>query len=145
MIQIKRGKGIDIPFTLSLSIAYHATADFLYQSLLTSVSSFPESVFVELMELAAKSVSFRFNDTMYRQIDGISIGSLLGPILANIFVGFYEKQLFHSFPKPYPYLRHVDDTFVCFSSRNEALLFFQRLNDLYPSLTFIMEDEKDNQ
>ena len=39
-------------------------ANFLYCSPLTSVPSFPESVFVELMELATKSVSFSFNDTM---------------------------------------------------------------------------------
>ena len=69
----------------------------------------------------------------------------LGPIFANIFVGFYEKLLFDRFPKPYIYLCYVDDTFVYFSSRNEALSFFQRLNILHPSLTFTMDEEKDNQ
>ena len=69
-------------------------ADFLYRSPLTSVPSFPESIFVELMELATKSVSFSFDDTMYCQVDGILIGYPLGPILANIFVGFYEKTTF---------------------------------------------------
>ena len=48
------------------------------------------------------------------------------------------------FPKPYIYFRYVDDTFVCFSSRNEALLFFHSLNDVHPALTFTMEEEKDN-
>ena len=71
-------------------------ADFLYRSPLTS---FSEIIFVELIELATKSVAFSFNDTMYRQVDGISMGSPLGPILANIFVGFYEKLLFDRFPK----------------------------------------------
>ena len=92
--------------------------DFLYQSRLTSVPSFPESVFVELMELSTKSVSFNFNDNMYRQVDRISMGSSLRSILANIFVGFYEKLLFDRFPKPYSYMV---DTFACFSSRNEAM------------------------
>ena len=73
-------------------------ADFLYRSLLTSVPSFPESVFVELMELATKSVFFSFNDTMYRQVDGILMGSPLGHILGHIFVGFYENLLFNRFP-----------------------------------------------
>ena len=42
-------------------------AEILYRSPLISViSSFPESVFVELMESATKSVSFSFKDTMYR-------------------------------------------------------------------------------
>ena len=68
---------------------------FLYRSPLASVLSFPESVFVELMEVDAKSVSFNFNDNIYRQVDGISMGFLLGPILENIFVGFYEKLLIY--------------------------------------------------
>ena len=118
--------------------------DFLYHSLLTSVPSFPENVYAELMELATKTVSFSFNDTMYRQVVSISMGSPLGSILANIFVGFYEKLLFDRFPKPYIYLHYVDDTFACFNSRNEALSFFLCLNDLHPSLTFTMDEEKDN-
>ena len=96
------------------------------------------------MELATRSVSFSFNDTIYRQEDGISMGSPLGPILANIFVGFYEKLLFDTFPNPYIHLRYADDTFDCFSSCNKALSFFQLLNDLHPSLTFTMDEEKNN-
>ena len=75
-------------------------ADFLYHSALTCVPSFPERVFVELLELATKSVSFNFNDTVYRQVDVISMGPPLWPILVNIFVGFYENLLFDRFPKP---------------------------------------------
>ena len=52
-------------------------ADFLYRSPLTSVLSFPENVFVELMELVTKSVSFSFNGTMYCQVNHISMGSPL--------------------------------------------------------------------
>ena len=53
-------------------------ANFLYHRPLTSMPSFPGSVFV-LMELATKSVSFSFNDTMYYQVGGISMCSPLGP------------------------------------------------------------------
>ena len=94
--------------------------------------------------MATKSVSYSFNDTMYYQVDSILMGSPLGPILANIFVGFYEKLLFERFPKPYIYLCYVDDTFACFCSCNEALSFFQQLNNLRPSLTFTMDEGKDN-
>ena len=96
------------------------------------------------MELATKSVSFGFNDTMYRQVDGIFMGSPLGVIFANIFVGFYEKLLFDRFLKPYIYLCYVDDTFACFCSCNETFSFFHCLNDLHRSLTFTMDEEKDN-
>ena len=64
------------------------------------------------MELATKSVSFSFNDTMYHQVDGILMDFPLVPILANIFVGFYEKLLLDRFPKPYIYLCYIDATFT---------------------------------
>ena len=70
--------------------------------------------------------------------------SPFGSILDNIFVEFNERLIFYRFPKPYIYLRYVDDTFYCYNSRNEALLFFHSSNDLYPSLTFTMEKKKDN-
>ena len=146
---------VDSQFIVSFDIALLFTnvhldeeisicVDFLYHSLLTSVLSFLESVFVELMELATKSVSFSFNDTVYHQVGDISMDSPLGPILVNIFVGFYEKLLFDRFPKPYIYLRYVDDTFACFSSHNQALSFFHCLNDLHSSLSFTMDEVKDN-
>ena len=89
-------------------------------------------------------VSFSFNDIMYRQINGILMGSPLGHILVNIFVGFHKRQLLEKFPKPNVYLHYVDDTFVSFSSRSEALKFFPKLNNLQLSLAFTMEEEKNN-
>ena len=130
----------NVPLNEVISIC----ADFLYRSPLTSVPFFPESVFVELIELATKSVSFSFNDTIYRQEDDISMGSPLGSVLANIFVWFYEKLLFDRFSKPYIHLRYVDDTFAYLCSRNDTLSFFQHFNDLHPSLTFAMDEEKNN-
>ena len=68
----------------SLDEVISISAYFLYRSPLTSVSVFPENVFfLELMELATKLVSFSFNGTMYCQVDGISVGFPLSPILAK--------------------------------------------------------------
>ena len=70
--------------------------------------------------------------------------SPLGPILANIFVRFEERHLFERFSKPFIYLRYVDNTFSSFRSPNDALLFFNKLNELNTSLTFTMEEENNN-
>ena len=40
--------------------------------------------------MATSGVAFSFNNTMYRQTDGIAMSSPLGPVLANIFVGYNE-------------------------------------------------------
>ena len=131
----------NIPFDETISIC----ADFLYRGPSIASLPFPEDVFIELMGIATKSVSFISNETMFRQIEGVSMRSPLGPILANIFVGFHERRLFDRFPQPFIYLRYVDDTFVSFTSRSDALVFFDTLNQLHSSLSFTMEEENNGQ
>ena len=65
--------------------------------------------------------------------------------LFNIFVGFQERRLFDRFPKPFIYLRFVDDTFISFRSLSDALSFFDKLNQLHSSLIFTMEEENNGQ
>ena len=82
-------------------------ADYLYRSHLKS-PQFPGHIFIKLMELATKSVSFSFYDTVYREVDSILMGRPLGPLLCNVFVGFLEQQLFDKVYKPYCYVRYAD-------------------------------------
>ena len=116
--------------------------DSLYRDPSIPKPPFPEEIFVELINSTTKGVEFSFNNTMYRQTDGISMGSPLGPILAGIFVGFYEDILFKQGVLPASYFRYVDDTFATFSSVEIGLKFFDRLNGLHLSLKFTMEIEQ---
>ena len=67
-------------------------ADMLYRSYLTP-PNIQEVVFVELTKFTTTYVEFRF-DNMYRQVDGILMGSAFGPTMAGIFMGFHEVYLF---------------------------------------------------
>ena len=116
--------------------------DLLYRSHL-SPPDIPESTLIELMKFATTSVEFSFNDIMYRQIDGVSMGSPLGPTLANIFMGFWEKKIMSDPNRPVVYFRYVDDTFCLFNGEDEAEAFFLSLNNLHPALQFTLEKEKD--
>jgi len=79
---------------------------------------------------------FSFNDVIYQQTDGIAMRFSLGLALANIFVGYYESELFDSFPEPLMYYCCMNDTFVVFDNERKCDLFLEQLNLLQPSLQF---------
>ena len=47
---------------------------------------------------------------MYKQVDGVAMGSPLGPVLANVSVGFCESSIDPSL-WPTMYCRFVDDVY----------------------------------
>ena len=54
-----------------------------------------------------------FSGQLFDQIDGVAMGSPLGPSLANIFMSHLEKRYLANRPsefKPVRYRRYVDDT-----------------------------------
>ena len=81
-------------------------------------------------------VEFSFNNTMYRQTDGIAMGRPLGPVLANIFVCYNKNKVFDFSVKPQFYKRYVDDSFANFKNEAECDGFFNFLNSLNPALKF---------
>ena len=85
------------------------------------------------MQITIKCVEFSFNNTLYEQTDGISMGSSLRTALANIFVGFQEARLYEIPNLSLFYKQYVADTFT------DA--FFLTVNQLHPALTFICEFE----
>ena len=109
----------------------------------SSTSPIPQAVFIALMESAKSSVEFSFNGTMYKQTDGVAMGSPLGPAFASIFVGYNESKLFSGVQKPTMYFRYVDDTFAILKQEGDVGDFLVTLNRLHPALKFTFEKEHD--
>ena len=62
-------------------------------------------------------ILFIFNEKLYKQINGVAMGSPLGPTLANIFLGYYERRFLDICPPTFKqvlYRRYIDDTFLLF-------------------------------
>ena len=70
----------------------------------------------KLFLFATSQTHFLFNGKLYSQIDGVAMGSPLAPVLANIFMGFYESKWLNEYNlyKPKFYLRYVDDILAAF-------------------------------
>lgn len=48
---------------------------------------------MDLLEITTMNQLFQFNGELYEQTDGAAMGSLLGPLLANIFMYHIKNQL----------------------------------------------------
>ncbi|VDO77259.1 unnamed protein product [Schistosoma margrebowiei] len=51
----------------------------------------PAIEFKRLLLLCTKDVQFQFNNTIYRQTDGVAMGNPLGPVLADIFMANLKR------------------------------------------------------
>ena len=101
----------------------------------------------DLLSAAAKESFFSFDNSLYRQTDGVAMGSSLGPTLANAFLCHYEKEWLDSCPiefKPKLYKRYVDNSFVVFHPRDNVKKFADYMNTKHPNVRFTFEIEDQN-
>ena len=85
--------------------------------------------------------AFSFNNTIYEQIDGVSMRSCLGPVLANIIMTELETvivdKLFAANLLKF-YIRYVDDTLVLIKE-SDMNIVLKKLNSFHPSLKFTVD------
>jgi hypothetical protein len=76
---------------ISLDETIDIISDQLY-STQTFYHGFSKTEFVQLLNLAVKNCHFIFHGKYYDQIDGVAMGSPLGPLFVNIFCPFMRKN-----------------------------------------------------
>ena len=78
-----------------------------------------KSEFKNLLSLATQESYFIFNDVLYKQKDGVAMGSPLGPTMVNVFLSFYEIKWLEQCPKEFKpvFSRRYLMTFLFSSNR----------------------------
>ena len=96
-----------------------------------------------LLQMCTKEMHFSFNGVIYRQVNGVAMGSPLGPVLANVFMVELEKSLIPQLGDDIKlWYRYVDDTFTIIrKGKVEEVL--ASLNGFHESIKFTYEKEKD--
>ena len=95
---------------------------------------------------SCRKTTFSFNSILYEQIDGVSMGACLGPVLANIILTELEKVIVQPLIENGLlkfYVRYVDDTLVLVK-RKDIEHVQNQLNSFHPNLKFIVDDFKDD-
>ncbi|VDP48079.1 unnamed protein product [Schistosoma margrebowiei] len=69
------------------------------------------------------NVKFTFQSEHFRQIDGVAMGSPLGPFLADVFMGYVENLVGDSIRKMGLYKRYIDDIIIIAELTNSGEIF----------------------
>ena len=128
--------------SLFTNILLDKTIDIYYYSKQDVIEGIKKDEFSNLLSLATKESYFIFNEVLYKQEDGVAMGSPLGPTLANAFLCFYERKWLEECPskfKPVFYRRYVDNIFLLFKSTDHLKNNCNYFNTCDPNMSFSFE------
>ena len=108
-------------------------ADHLYSDKAVVTPSFEKQSFISLLKLATGGL-FMYQDMLFQQTDGVSMGNPLAPTLANFFLADIESKIFSQHKDFYPslFLRYVSGLEEFFQrskfSTPESVLHFRGIH-----------------
>ena len=98
----------------------------------------------QLLTICTRESHFQFNGEYFDQVDGVAMGSPLGPLFANIFMSNFERKHMSALRElgVKQWLRYVDDVFASLGSREQADTILAFLNEQHPNIRFTIEHEE---
>ena len=122
-------------------VRYKLTAD----PLLEEHICIPIDNLMEMLTFCVESTYVGMGSDIYRQEEGLAMGSLLLPVLANICMEYLEEMALGSTSlKPSMWLRYVDDTFILWPHQEDFQTLLDHVNSIRPYIQFTMGKEQDN-
>ena len=100
--------------------------------------------FLKGLDFIMNSTKFKINGKFYKQKFGISIGSVISPMLADIVMEDLEKTVFERLEFVVPLsFRYVDNTLLCVPL-DKLQTVIDTFNDYHPRIQFTHEMETNN-
>ncbi len=100
----------------------------------------PTEVIVKLAEIILQNNVFEFNGVFYKQIQGTAMGTKMAPSYAILYMDYLERKILERDPKPYIWLRFIDDIFMVWLHGDEELdAFLTYLNSFHETIKFTHE------
>ncbi|CAF1179846.1 unnamed protein product [Adineta steineri] len=123
--------------------AIEITLNYIYKPTKLIDVPFSRDQMEKLLYLSITDAPFRFQNKIYKQIDGVAMGNPLAPIIADLWMQKMEDKLNRfSTNKPLIWLRYVDDIFCIFTIPKIKIDdFHSRINKWHPNLRFTLEVE----
>ena len=76
--------------------------------------------------MVTKNVQFSFTNLLFRQTNGVEMGSPLGSTVADVFLGYYENSLLSTNQvKSSTYCCYVDNVFAFFNPKKMSNFFYK--------------------
>ncbi|XP_015118902.1 uncharacterized protein LOC107042379 [Diachasma alloeum] len=99
---------------------------------------------LDLIIFCFEASYFSFNDEIYSQIDGSSMGNPASPILASFVMDYIVSRVLEDLPFSIPWIKiYVDDT-VLVAPRDQVANVQRRFNQVYERIQFTVEEEVEN-
>ncbi|XP_066920782.1 uncharacterized protein [Clytia hemisphaerica] len=96
-----------------------------------------KNTFTKLLNVCSKNVIMSTNDGLFRQIDGLAMGSPPAPMLANAWMSTFDAAISND---AVLYTRYMDDILRDIN-KNAIDQKLEEINSLHPSLKFTVERE----
>ena len=93
----------------------------------------------EMLIICTKNVDFTFNEEVYKQTDGVVMGSPLGPVLADIFMVELENNIVPVLQENLSFWKQYVHDNICFVKIEAINYITTILNNFDPNITFTYE------
>ncbi|XP_064089209.1 uncharacterized protein LOC135203407 [Macrobrachium nipponense] len=108
---------INIPIDKTINIIM----DRVYRDPLTAPFNIPKASLRTLLDICTKRAPFSTHrGQMFHPKDGVAMGSPLGVLFANFYMGAIEERVFTQSQHPRKYAHYIDDVFVQVDTEDEV-------------------------